>query len=287
MDNRGDIHNFERSKVVTPVQPFNEQNAIELVGFVVTFARMLNEHELERLMGLKETLKDDLPIANQIQSISFAIDGAANKSHESSAFGGLVLQAKTENKLNIGWELRIDGNAIRVTCREYDRWHNVWPKARKFITECFVFLDTNNLAIAHFGCQITDKFVYQEDPQNYALAEVLNTRSCYLTDKLRSQEKQAWHINQGWFDDADDDTYDRWLNQLTVMSGYISEKLTTSINHIGQATFESPRSIDNVLALGGNGRALMDDTFAQFHVKNKLILAELLSEASKKQISLN
>lgn len=280
----------ERSKIVALAKPINKHNAIEVAGFIVTFARMLNEQELERIMGLKETLKNDLPIANQLQSINIIINDESKKTEQSatSTFSGLSLQAKTADDLNIGWELRIDGNSIRVTCREYDRWHNVWPKALKFIKECFVFLDSSNLAIEHFGCQIIDKFVYQDNPEEaYFISDILNKDSEYLSNKLRTQNKQAWHINQGWFDDPIDTTYSRWLNQLTVMSGFVNDKLTTSINHIGQATFENPIPIAQVLVKKENATTLIKSTFDEFHKRNKLILDTLLSEVSKQQITLN
>jgi uncharacterized protein (TIGR04255 family) len=280
----------EGLKTVMLTKPINAHNAIEVVGFVVTFSRMLNEQELERIMGLKETLKNDLPIANQLQSINIVINDESKKTEQSatSTFSGLALQAKTTDDLNIGWELRIDGNSIRVTCREYDRWHNVWPKALKFIKECFVFLDSSNLAIEHFGCQIIDKFVYQENPEDaYSISDILNKDAEYLSDKLRTQKKQAWHINQGWFDDPFDKTYSRWLNQLTVMSGFVNDKLTTTINHIGQATFENPIPIAQVHAGKANTTTLIESTFDEFHKRNKLILDTLLSAVSKQQITLN
>jgi uncharacterized protein (TIGR04255 family) len=274
---------MNKGKRVITAKPISGHNAIEAAGFVVSFARQLDAFELERLLGLQSLLEKDFPIFNKLAGIGVHISNE-QVTAQTSEFQGVILQKLSSMPGRPSWVLRVNEASIQVTCGEYDRWENVWPRARSYIEATCQFLNLDSLPVVSIGCQVIDKFVYEEQPEHYVLGDIFNPDSEYLPPRTRSSGKM-WHAHQGWFEEPGDTSRFKMLTQLNLSSAMLNDRLTAVIDYINQIIFNEPISVTTVMERQ-NDKSLLDSYFNDIHDKNKHVLTKLLSSGKLTEIGL-
>ena len=107
-------------------KPISEKHAIEVASFIVVFERPFEANVIDSLPGLHERLKADYPNFNPTNTMEVRVDGD-NVSQHIKANGCLLQNLLPDGRPS--WTLRLEGNAIVVSCTKYDRWGDVSPKA--------------------------------------------------------------------------------------------------------------------------------------------------------------
>ncbi|MDO9013300.1 MAG: TIGR04255 family protein [Polynucleobacter sp.] len=271
---------------MTKSVPINIKNSIEAVSFAVNFSRPFDQAEQESIQGIENLLKEDFPIFNKLEGIGFQV--TANQvqqlPQDVAQLKGILLQKLDDQVGKVTWQLRVSEGSIQVTCSQYDHWKNVWPKALGYITSALKFLNVETLTIASIGCQIVDKFVYEDEVGDYKLSEIFNDKSEFLTPRVNSAGR-LWHIYQGWFESLAPVPGSKLLSQLNLTSSVIGEKLTASIDSVGQCICEHPLVID-LATIGSLERSVLSAVLNTIHENNKNTLLKLLSQEKAKEIGL-
>ncbi|MDP3878424.1 MAG: TIGR04255 family protein [Methylobacter sp.] len=247
-----------------------KKNAIESNTFVLVFERPFNKQELQSLLRLENALKNDLPSFNEINSINVRLEGG--QVTPSQEMIGVLLQCfKADGKPSI--ELKIEGNIIEIMCFSYDRWINVWGKAKQFLLEAIKSIDNDNKLIICV-LKVVDKFLYDGDSKDYKVSDIFNQNTQLLTRNILSGEKtRLWHVFQGWFEEPE------ILNNLNISTLDSNGKTLTTIEHDIRRQFQDPQIISDI-------KEKLDDIFSSLHEKNKTVIKSLLNEEQLKGIGL-
>lgn len=269
---------------VVEAKPINGANAIEAVGFMLSFARKLTQNEIDRLLGLESVLKDELPVFSKLAGFGVTIENN-QVTQRTSQFSGVMLQKLGSTPGKFSWIVQVNEDTLHVTCGQYDRWVTVLPKALKYINQVCAFLALDTLQMASVGCQFIDKFVYENEPQPYALNDVFMPDSGFLPSSVKDAG-HLWHVYQGWFGVKSVVADARPLNQLNLTSSVIDGKLAAVIEHNTQISFGKNVTVKTFIEQNIDSISLLEDLLTDTHNKNKEILKKLLAESKLEAIGL-
>jgi hypothetical protein len=269
---------------VTSAKPINGKNSIEATGFILGFDRKFQPDELERLLVLETELKAELPVFSKTGGMGVTVQDG-NVTVEGNNFTGVALHKTGDHLGTVAWALRVADNTIHATCGDYDDWDKEWPKAKSLISTVLKLLNSTTLNISVVGCQVIDKFVYLDEPQDYSVEDIFSIDSELLTKKV-SGSGQLWHIHQGWFDESSTAPGSKLLSQLNLSSGRLNNKLTTTIDHTMQLIYTQLVTIDEMFTPKGESIKI-DTVFKELHDTNKLTLKKLLNTEKLIEIGLS
>lgn len=270
--------------VAVTAKPINQTNAIEAVGFMLSFARKLTQNEIDRLLGLESVFKDELPVFSKLAGFGVTIENN-QVTQRTSQFSGVMLQKLASTPGKFSWIVQINEDTLHVTCGEYDRWVTVLPKALKYINKICAFLDLDTLQMASVGCQFIDKFVYENVPQFYVLNDVFMPDSGFLPSSVKDAG-DLWHVYQGWFGVLNTVVDARPLNQLNLTSSVIDGKLAAIIEHNTQISFGKSVTVKTFIEQNASSISLLENLLTDIHNTNKQILKKLLAESKLQAIGL-
>jgi uncharacterized protein (TIGR04255 family) len=256
-------------------KPISEKHAIEVALFIVAFEHPFDAGAVQALPALQTLLKDDYPVFNatNVMQIKFT-DGKFDQ--ESGALSGCQLQ-KFRDDGRLAWALKVEGNAIVVSCMDYTRWDEVSSKALGHIKTALSLVKSETNAVVTVIHQIIDRFV-TENKGNYQVEQVFNTKSRYLTQQAL-ESGMLWHIYQGWFDDAPE-FGGKLLNVLNLSTADNPNGLMTTIDHAAHFQFQPAMATDALDDL------FMRKAFDTLHKRNKDTIKNLLNVKQQKAIKL-
>ena len=256
-------------------KPINEKHAIEVALFIVAFERPFDAITVQALPGLQALLKDDYPTFNatNVMEIRFT-DSKIDQ--QIGAVTGCQLQKFHEDG-RPAWVLKVEGNAIVVSCMDYTRWDEVSSKALGHIKTAFTLVKSETNAVVTVIHQIIDRFV-AVNKEDYQVEQVFNIKSRYLT-KQALESGMLWHVYQGWFDDAPE-FGGKLLNVLNLSTADNPVGLTTTIDHAVHFQFQPAMAIDAL------DDPFMRKAFNALHERNKVTIKNLLNEKQQKAIKL-
>ncbi|WP_394754370.1 TIGR04255 family protein [Crenothrix sp.] len=268
-----------RSKKLS-YRPINGAHAIVEVVFFVQFSPEFNQATRTKLASLEFDLKNDLPKAEQIKKVAFQFASGHHPSVQSSdeELLGVVLQGLKEDG-SVEWMLRTTENTIAIHCLDYTTWAEVSTKAEGFLKKAFAHMGDSNSSLAVVGLKYVDKFICHDISDQPNLSELFKNDTPHVV-KTAFYNDGLWHSNSGWFDKLDEL---QCLNQLNIDASFMdaneNKPIEISIDH-------------TVIAIIGNGNCsepileLNLDFMSKLHLKNKKVLADLLTEDMQKRINL-
>ena len=258
-------------------KPISEKHAIDVASFIVVFERPFEANIIDSLPGLHERLKADYPTFNLTNTMEVSVTGSEVSQKIGVTSGGLLQNLFPDGRPS--WTLRVEGNAIVVSCTDYKRWEDISSKALDHIKTAIAFVNDDSNAVSSLIHQIVDRFV-TANKNEYNISQVFNTQSPYLTGQALKAGK-FWHVFQGWFEDKQEFS-GKLLNVLNLSTAEnpAGVTITTTIDHAAHLRFSSPKAISE-----------FDDNFIrkafdELHECNKLIIRQLLTNEQLKTIGL-
>lgn len=258
-------------------KPISEKHAIDVASFIVIFERPFEANIIDSLPGLHERLKNDYPTFNLTKTMEVNFTGSEVNQKVDVTSGG-VLQKLQDDGRPI-WTLRVEGNAIVVSCAKYERWGDVSSKALDHIKAAIAFVNDDGNAVTSLIHQIVDRFVIAKKDE-YNICQVFNTQSPYLTGQALNAGV-LWHVFQGWFEDKQE-FGGRLLNVLNLGTAEnpANITITTTIDHTAHLRFESPKALEEL------DDKFIRKAFDELHESNKSIIKRLLNHDQLQAIGL-
>lgn len=258
-------------------KPISEKHAVDVASFIVVFERPFEKHTIDALPGLHERLKADYPTFNLTKTMEVNFTGSEVSQKMDITSGGVLQNLQPDGRPI--WTLRVEGNAIVVSCTKYERWGDISSKALDHIKAAIAFVNNDSNAVTSLIHQIVDRFV-TANKDEYDISQVFNTQSPHLTGQALKAGK-FWHVFQGWFDDKKE-FGGKVLNVLNLSTAENSGNITitTSIDHTAHLQFESPKAIEEL------DDKFIRKAFDELHESNKSIIRQLLNKDQLKAIGL-
>ena len=180
------------------IQSCNEKNAVKVIAFAFTFAKVLTLEEIETIIG---NLQNDTLIQRSFnkldrqQEFSMTI-GPEGTSKSNQTMGGLVCSSLDEETKKVKWTLEVNKNSILITCRDYSRWDNVSPIAFELIAAIFKYIPESENRIGNLTLEYSDEFLIVKPHENWK--KVLFKPSKFLLPNV-FEINEFWHVNHGYF----------------------------------------------------------------------------------------
>lgn len=258
-------------------KPISEKHAIDVASFIVVFEYPFDANIISSLPGLHERLKADYPTFNLTKTMEVSItDSVVDKKLDVTS-GGVLQNLLPDGRPS--WTLRVEGNAIVVSCNEYKRWGDISSKALNHIKAAMDFVNDDNNAVSSLIHQTVDRFV-TVNKDEYNISQVFNIQSPFLTGQALKAGK-FWHVFQGWFEDKQ--SFDgKLLNVLNLSTAEnpANTAITTTIDHAAHLRFLSPKAIEEF------DDKFIRKAFDELHECNKSIIKQLLTNDQLNSIGL-
>lgn len=255
--------------------PINSTNAIDSVVFAVLFNRPFTKKEENKLLALRDSLKNDLPIFSQDMRLETKIENDTIV-QQSTKKAGIKLQ-KIEPNGKIGWMLHITDHQIVISCQAYDRWDRVWEQTEKYLQSVIRLLDLGSLTVRACMLQYVDRFI-QKSTDDYSVYDVFDKKNPYLTAKSVSAGK-LWHVHQGWFDNKL--ASEKVLNILNLGTEEGDGKTITTIDHSLHLQFLSKLKPAKKFF---DAKKEYKKSFDFLHEENKEVIKSLINQEQRKAL---
>lgn len=183
--------------------PVAQHNAIERMAFGLVCIRDFSSADLERMPDLHARFKDQLPKFETTQAVVLNVVPAAVSPVVNKQAGALMTAFSRDGTGRPEWELRVEANQIVVTCHDYTRWSEVWPKAHLFLQAAAQLLHSADNGVQEIALNVIDRFVCPpiDAPETYSVWAVFRGDCPHLTKQVTTVGPN-WHVHSGWFEDA-------------------------------------------------------------------------------------
>lgn len=271
---------------MTKVKPIHPEHSVVEVAFALQFSSRLDEAQLRSVSEMEGRLKDFLPKKEEATAIDFEI---RNNEISPSRHSQTLAEVKFSHYASDGtadWLMRVNRNLITVSCFAYERWHTVWPEAKRLLSMVGSALVSPTTPIGAISLQYIDRFLYLGDQRDYSAGELFNLSSPYLTPKSL-EAGPYWHIHQGWFDATPHtltERESRLLNRLNINAAAAEGEHQTTIDHFMSWQFRD--AVSKRSAIFEDPEQLLEKSMAHLHDNNKATLRRLLSDDVLAQIGL-
>lgn len=248
----------------------NKENSIQEAIFSITFANKFDKEDIQKFLILKEVLKDDFPITNNVIHTHFQVGDIIETPQ--SDIGGVIFCDKNEDG-NSDWVIKVQEDFIAVSCLNYKGWLKTWPKALNYLETIIETVNISN-TIKCIALRYINRFVSNAEGQDqYPWNDIFKPDSPYLSTNIK-KNKLVWHLFQGWFEN-DDIINCMCLNNVNLDSILNNQELITNINLLRQAQCEDiPKT-------------KIDAFMNQLHNEIKNILKEIVSLEMAQKIGLD
>jgi len=260
--------------------PVNSQNnnAIDVTSFVVAFEQPFTPDEVNKFVGLEQSLKKEFPSFNIMSNVSFTfkqnLNGQPVVENPSSGIPNGVLFQKFRGDGKVEWSLQVIGNQIIVNCCNYTRWDEVWEKAKKNIIRIISILENKSNKVAFICLQVMDKFIHN-DIESYSYEDIFDEDSHFLNNHIKECD-YFWHIHQGWFENKEKSQ----LNIINITTGAENGNVITLLDNNQRIIFENGMYVEAF-------KEKIDEVFPVLHENNKKLLKNLLSNVALERVGLS
>lgn len=271
-------------------QPVGGNHAIEVMAIAVEWVMPpLGDEQLASLQALYEAnteIKNFFSKLQPMQAFVFqaGLDGNAQSGGNNitpppqftARNGGFDLQS-FDTKGRVVWVASIRPEFISVSCTEYDRWHNIKPKALAILLPFVEAALAKGAKINAIGLQYQDAFRLLDGTSQAATQELFRRNGRYLPQHLFDQPS-FWHCHQGWFSKAPDER--RILNNVATE--------IVDVNGAHFARIGGQHRLFATLADGLTPKSIssgeIDQILQCLHGVNKNVINEILSDDALKAI---
>jgi len=267
------------------VRPCKRDNAIKIAAFAIEFSGALSEQIIQDVIAFYHTddsLSKELPRKQTHEAVTLQFDSPQNIS--SKALGGVTFDRLTPSG-NQEWAINLRSNALIITCSEYTRWNEIWPKAKSYILKICTKL--KSVGINAVGMEYVDEFCIEDDRANWEMA-LFRQSSKYLPSNIY-ELKDLWHSHHGFFSKQGYPLELKTLNKIEVdclmestgQHDQFGQKKTVSIKTHHKSSLQGVLKIENE-----KFDRILEGIISGNHKLNKEILKEVLSDSMLEKIHL-
>lgn len=257
------------------VIPASQNHAIEVMAFAVECSQQFDSSIMETIGACYEgncALRELLPEREKLKG--FIIKADPKNQSVTMGDNGLRFFKKIEDKFT--WIAEVRQNIISVSCFNYTRWAEARESALTIVKPILERLLELGVTIQAIGLQYQDGFSVTTADAREASANLFKPNNEWLTEHSL-QQKNAWHIHQGWISNQDDTGI--ILNLLNINAIVDESAGLTSFKIIGQHRLSGASGSQlTVESLSGGWDAL--------HLQNKSVLRSLLNQGIVARIGL-
>lgn len=260
--------------------PHQATNAIALAAFACEFAPPLGETVLQRIGGLYDRFKNQLPQKLERPALAFRIAPGATLPQAQQTVGAIAFS-----------EFDRDGSLLRqfnatpavITYNElkYSKWVNVWGTAQALLEAALEA--AGDAPVQAFGLEYQDRFRAeggQDEPID--VSSVLSQESTYLPRHV-FELRDVWHAFHGFVRQMDQPYAFSWNDNVNV--GLVRRPDLPSPNLAVEITLQHRHVLKEPKA-AKEARAFMERAFAEMHDHDKDVMENLLTPQMAERIKL-
>jgi uncharacterized protein (TIGR04255 family) len=263
---------------VLTIEPVAGRHAIKTVSFGVEWEVPLTPDQIAEFLQLYQSdpnLKEQLPRKVEQRAVPAAPPGARLAQLPLSGVMFDSLKPNGEQK----WALLVQPQFLSVTCGEYDKWDETWPRARELLRislpKALEYVPANAA-----GLQYLNAFLVKGNVREFRAESVLRKGSVLLPPNV-FKRTDLWHSNHGFFDEEVPPQQGRTLRTFNVdLVEHTPDQCTLQIVSAHTATL--PQPTNDAAALVGRLNELLDG----LHIQHKETLGQLLNDDMCQKIGL-
>jgi uncharacterized protein (TIGR04255 family) len=255
--------------------PSAGNHSVQNAAFAIEWLSELTPTELSAAMAVHAELSASLPQQSQASVMSFQIGPNGQPQMLPSGTGGFTL-FRPAPAGGVSRSLEVDRMRCVAQVNDYTRWKAVWPEVRKWFAAIIPKLGRKNFS--SIGIQFNDVFHWRDRIESFDPAVVFSAKSTLLPSGALSS-KQPWHSHHGYFVAINEPINVPILENvnINVLDNLNQRSVIISTVHKASVNMWSWEEISPVL----------DQLMEALHLRNKAVLADLLTEEAAKIISLN
>ena len=180
----------------------------------------------------------------------------------------------------VEWQLTLNADALVVNCGAYTRWQDVWTISRDLFADVTEVLRSRQ-QIRAVVLQYVDAFRWIGDAP-YDARNLL--RAGDAVPQGIFQRGSIWHLDQGWFVDAEQPVTGRILQRMHISS--TAEEGQHQVRFATHLRFDL-RDTPDLQGAFAEPKPSIDNLFGCIHTSSKALLAEFLTPEMKQRINLH
>ncbi len=213
---------------MSSVKPCKMDNAIKVAAFVFEFVKPLDKTVIENAIKLHnddEVFKKELPKVTSHNAITIQIIDGVQKASNNELSG--VSFERFNSSGEHEWSIGLIKESINISCYEYTRWNEVWPKVKEYFNRMEPILSAHDVSLV--GIEYLDEFIINQKDADWE-KELFNTDSKYIPNHI-FELNDFWHSHHGYFSNNIKSVLgDKTLNNVNI--GYFIEENVTNKVHI-------------------------------------------------------
>ena len=260
-------------------EPFNESHAITEAVFAVLGLKQFTSDDRSSVKAAHPKWEAFLPRLEEegVRNIAVAAPGADVPTPPISPLALARFRANGEME----WRMQLNADAIVVNCGAYTRWNEVWTVAHDIFANVTSVLPAREQKVRAVALQYSDVFRWVGDDP-YDARPLLREGDSVPPGIF--QRRETWHLDQGWFVDAEAPVPGRVLQRMFIVSKVQDERPLVRFNT--QLRFDLRDAPDLRAAFAGP-EPLAENLFSSLHSCSKNLLAGFLTTEMAQRIHLN
>lgn len=264
--------------------PFAGQHAIQSAVFGLDFASELDVGEVGALRSAANALVSDFPVVKDQALTTFSVEvvsGQIPTSSANSEVGGFVMEkpAISSGGSNSRF-IVVSRTGIVVVVNDYTRWDRFRDDVNRYLSILLFPIDGKK-AIANFGLQFNDIFLWKADPADLDVGEIFSMDNPYIARNSLAQSS-LWHSHHGYLVDSLTPVPYQQLDNINVSRVAVSEEHQIQILTSHRVTLGKP-----LYKIWSANKEIFIEIQECLHARNKEILNAMLMPEVQLKINLN
>lgn len=262
------------------IVPVNSEHAVKVVSFVCELGANFSVEKIRQIIAHYDSssgLRKIFPNKTEGRATSISISPQGVDVKNDGEINQVILERSREDGSK-EFVLTLQGNQINFSSFQYTRWSDISKEAYAILIE-FINLVLPDPGVSVLGLQYLDEFIVSGDINSFRASMLFDANSKYLPTHFHDK-MGPWHNHMGWFDEDVALQPNKILHNLNINAAQQQEKIVVQV--LGAHRYILPAPIIN----RKEATEAMENKFNILHNKNKMLLAELLSEGAQKDIHL-
>lgn len=260
--------------------PISNEHAVQSIAFFLEW----NEHLPSKLLLDAQKLNSrfgnlGLPIHKTQQMAVFRFSGQPDLNAVQHDLGGVTFSSLEPTDSNNPREVTLSRQGIVVLIKDYTRWDSVFSEVKNYIKPLLELIGTHR-PLSSIGIQVTDVFLWMDDPQELNLREVFKPDG-YLPANVFNL-KGLWHSHHGFLSEVSAPADAQFLENVNVDRIDHNGQTLIQINGVHKLNLSKPLWQSHLKNI-----EIIHDAFELLHSANKKMLSALLTDGVQEKISLN